>query len=156
MNILITGFKTILLLFLTIPTLFGILLTRSAWRMKYFVTGVGTVVDAKVTERVTVDNEVAHSIEIKMKYEVDGKNYERPPCFSSRSGLAGLAGLHTYEDYVQELKAYPIGARLEIFYDPDEPESYTLQGDSGPEQWGCAALVLVPSLVALATVLLGW
>lgn len=153
MNILITAFKTILLLFLTIPTLFGILMTRSAWRMKYFVTGVGTVVEAKVTERVTVDNEVARSIEIKMKYEVDGKTYERRPCFSSRSGLAGL---HTYEDYAQELKAYPIGARLEIFYDPDEPESYTLQGDSGPEQWGCALIVLLSSLAAIAVMIWGW
>lgn len=150
MNVLITVFKTILVFSLALPFFLGLLMARSAWRLKYYVPGVGTIVDAKVTERLDADNDIAYSIEITTRYEVDGKIYERRPSYSSWSGL------QTYEDYVREVKGFPIGDRVAIYYDAGEPESYTFLPDSDLEQWSCAVILLLPSLVALAVMIWGW
>lgn len=150
MNILITTIKAILVFFLSLPTLLGLLMARSAWRSRYYVAGTGTVTDAKITESKTVDNDVRHNIEIKMSYTVNGKHYEGTPSFSMSTGL------HTDNDRLRELQRFPIGDQRTIYYDPTEPETYTLISNSGPPQWSCALLVLIPALAAIAAIIWGW
>lgn len=149
MNILITAFKAIIVFFLAFPTLLGLLMARSAWRSRYYIAGEGTVFDAKITESMNIDNEIRYSLEITMIYIVEGKMYQGTPSFSSSTGR------RTYDDYLQELRRFSIGNRHTIYFDPVEPETYTLQANSSREQCSCAALVLIPSLAAIAAIIWG-
>jgi hypothetical protein len=145
MNVVGTVLKLFIILFCCIPIFFSFLIARRSWRSRRYIPSEGTIVSARI-DWVFNDSEVRPVAEIRAKYEVEGRSYERD--LNSGPFLSE-------EDCALFLKSLPVGKRIAIFYDPEEPETYVLRKPSGWEEFPGVAILLVFSVPVLILVIQG-
>lgn len=123
-----------------IPALLGVVMAYGLFKRQRYLPIVGTITDAKVEEEKSQDGDPWYSIEIEMKYEVQGQSYQKRPSFATWSGL------RTYDDHVQRLTDFPIGTKRTIFYDPNDPQSYALENENSLSDWlFTLGIILLPT-----------
>ncbi|RMD80058.1 MAG: DUF3592 domain-containing protein [Gammaproteobacteria bacterium] len=103
----------------------------------------GEIVESRPRRPGEGDPLVPH---IVFRYSVDGREH--------RCAYRLPEGAHPFSDYSEALlRRYPVGQRVRVHYDPEDPDRATLEPQAR-DDWVLLALGLATAAVALALLLL--
>lgn len=126
----------------------GIIISAWGWKvlaksrkMKSWPTTIGTIAQASPSSE---SNDLLPHI--VFSYQVKGKTYQRAFEFPE--------GTHSLPEFNQAyLDKYPVGKEVEVFYDPDQPETATLEPETQGD-WMILALGLMMTIGGAVALLL--
>ncbi len=117
----------------------GIVASAKSFRMRRWRAAPGRVTSSDIDPGTLS----APRWEIEYEYTVDGRAY-----IGDRVALAQRRR-HGYEDAMEQLRRYPQGQSVEVFYDPRDPAQSVLEKDDAIGGYIAMGVGLVILLIAL-------
>ncbi len=117
---------------------------KYAYQSKSWPTTNGTITRSEVDSWMK-EGKSQYDARISYSYEVDGKKYTSPKIYSSGSYSGG--NISKAKDLINE---FPSGKSVDVFYDPDVPESAVLKPGISGKDVLMAALPLIFLIIGLA------
>ena len=115
-------------LFIILGIFFIIFGCRALYEHLTFESAKGVIQDVKESEVINLEDKDTYNYEITINYTVDGKDY--------------TAILYSYDDN------YTVGQEIDIFYDPDEPNTIAIELQKGLLLlFGAGVLCLIYALI---------
>ena len=115
------------------------------------VTHVGVYREARnTTTSSTRTRSVSYRYSVKYAYDVNGKSYESDKYAMGSGNTAGRAPTHR-EAREEGRERFPIGKRVSVSYDPDDPSMAVLRPGASSDNWG----TYVPIILGLFFAALG-
>ena len=144
---IVRGFSKFLVVLGLLLLGFGAWFVQEAMAARNWPSTTGTLISASVrSSRGSSSTSRRYQVQLTYRYRVDGKSYTSN---RYRLGDGPTAGDYTEREQArQEASRWEEGQEVEVYYDPDEPESAVLVREAS---WG----VYVPTILGLCFGLAG-
>ena len=119
----------------------GVYMRRRAAASQQWPMVLGQVINSQVTSSSDGDGGVTYSPLIQYAYDLGGQAYQ-----SNRVAFGGFTSTSSRRDAQKHTARYPIGAVVQVYYNPANPQDATLERRSGQAGFllgfGCLFLLI--------------
>ena len=148
---IVRGFSRFLVVLGVLLLLFGVWFVQEAMVARNWPPTTGTLISASVrSSRSGSSSAKRYKVHLIYRYIVEGKSYTSS---RYRLGDGSTAGDFTHPEQArEEAKRWKEGQDIEVYYDPDEPQSAVLVREAS---WGVYVPIVLGLLFGLAGVFAG-
>lgn len=128
-KLLVTAFLSLFVLVGAGAAAYGVRDLSVASAATSWPTAEGVVLASRVEASTTGGSRHSYYPEVRYSYAVDGRSYEGTRVRISKIGSSDPDGAQGVVD------AYPVGRRVEVRYDPAQPDACVLEAGVGAGEW---------------------